>query len=108
MAMPRTQYARAGDLQIAYQTLGEGPIDLMLVPGFVSHLEVLWEEPHLVRFLEWLASFSRLILHDRRGQGLSDRPGSPPTLEDGMDDIRAVMDAAGSERAALLTVSEGG
>jgi class 3 adenylate cyclase len=106
--VPPTRYARAGDLQIAYQVVGDGPIDLVFVPGFVSHIELLWEEPHLARFIERLASFSRLILFDRRGQGLSDRPGAPPTLEQGMDDIRAVMDAAGSERAALLTVSEGG
>src|SRR5436190_11356664 len=108
MSIPQTQYAEAGGLGVAYQVLGDGPIDVVCVPGFVSHLEVLWEEPHVARFFERVASFSRLILFDRRGQGLSDRLGAPPTLEQGMDDIHAVMDAAGSERAILLAVSEGG
>ena len=108
MSTPPVRYAKSGDLNIAYQVLGEGPMDLVFVPGFVSHLELLWEYPALARCFERLASFSRLILFDRRGQGLSDRPGRPHTLEEGADDLRAVMDAAGSERAALFGYSEGG
>jgi class 3 adenylate cyclase/pimeloyl-ACP methyl ester carboxylesterase len=106
--VPKTRYAQSGELQIAYQIVGDGPIDLVLVPGFVSHMEVIWEDPGAARFLEHLAEFSRLILFDKRGQGLSDRPGAPSTLEQGMDDTIAVMDAAGSERAAIFGVSEGG
>jgi class 3 adenylate cyclase len=101
------QYARSGDVNIAYQVVGEGPFDLVLVSGFVSHLEIDWEEPRSAHFLERLASFSRLIRFDKRGTGLSDRPGGLPDLETRMDDVRAVMDAAGSERAALFGYSEG-
>src|SRR5215831_17091373 len=103
-------YARSGDVHIAYQVVGDGPFDLVLVPPFVSHLEVYWEEPLVERFLRRLASFSRLILFDKRGTGLSDRVPSAelPTLEQRMDDVRAVMDAAGSKQAAVLGVSEGG
>jgi class 3 adenylate cyclase len=107
-ATPETRYARSGDVNIAYQVVGEGPLDLVLVAGFVSHLEQDWEEPRHVHFLERLASFSRLIRFDKRGTGLSDRPGGLPDLETRMDDVRAVMDAARSERAALLGYSEGG
>jgi pimeloyl-ACP methyl ester carboxylesterase/DNA-binding winged helix-turn-helix (wHTH) protein len=103
-----TQYARSGDVHIAYQVVGAGGPDLVLVPGWVSHLESAWEEPILSRFLKRLASFSRLILLDRRGTGLSDRVTEVPSLEDRMDDVRAVMDAAGSEQAALFGISEGG
>jgi pimeloyl-ACP methyl ester carboxylesterase len=103
-----TRYAKSGDVKLAYQVLGDGPIDVVFVSGFVGHIELALEEPHFARFYARLASFCRLILFDRRGQGLSDRPGSPPTLEEGTDDIRAVMDAAGSDRAALIAVSEGG
>jgi pimeloyl-ACP methyl ester carboxylesterase len=85
-----------------------GPVDLVWVPGFVSHIEALAELPDAVRFIERLSSFTRLVMFDRRGQGLSDRPPSPPTLEEGTDDIRAVMDAAGVEKAAILSISEGG
>jgi class 3 adenylate cyclase len=106
--VPKTRYARSGDVQIAYQIVGDGPIDLVLVPGFVWHVELIWEDPAAARFLEHLAEFSRLIIFDKRGMGLSDRPGEPSTLEQGMDDTIAVMDAAGVERAALLGVSEGG
>jgi class 3 adenylate cyclase len=102
------RYARSGDVNIAYQVLGEGPIDLVLVSGFVSHLELDWDEPRSAHFLERLASFSRLIRFDKRGTGLSDRPGGLPDLETRMDDVRAVMDAAGVERAALFGYSEGG
>lgn len=102
------KYARNGDVALAYQVVGDGPIDVALVPGFVFHQEVIWDYPPLRRFLERLASFSRLILWDKREQGLSDRLGQPPTLEQGMDDLRAVLDAAGSERAALFGVPRAG
>ena len=105
---PRTRYARSGDLAIAYQVVGSSGPDLVMVPGFVSHLEWAWQEPSLTRFLERLASFSRLILFDKRGTGLSDPVAGPALLEERVDDLRAVMDAAESERAALLGVSEGG
>jgi pimeloyl-ACP methyl ester carboxylesterase/class 3 adenylate cyclase len=104
---PRTRYATSGDVSIAYQVVGEGPRDLILAPGFVSHVEVMWQNPDLARALERLASFSRLIVFDKREQGLSDRVGRPPTVEEMVDDIRAVLDAAASERAALVGVSEG-
>jgi pimeloyl-ACP methyl ester carboxylesterase len=104
---PETRYARSGDVHIAYQVVGNGPLDLVMVPGFVTHLDMLWEEPALTRFLGRLASFSRLILLDKRGTGLSDRV-QVATLEERMDDVRAVLEAVGSERAALLGVSEGG
>src|SRR5437868_111881 len=96
-AMPKTQYTRSGELHIAYQIVGEGPFDLVYVPGWISHVELAWEEPTLARFLHRLASFSRLITFDKRGTGLSDRvPNNQlPTLEERMDDLRAVMDAAG-------------
>jgi class 3 adenylate cyclase len=105
-----TRYARSGDVSIAYQVVGDGPFDLVYVPGFVSNIELMWEEPGLARFLERLASFSRLILFDKRGTGLSDPVPNDglPTLEERMDDVRAVMDAVGSKRAALLGHSEGG
>jgi pimeloyl-ACP methyl ester carboxylesterase/DNA-binding CsgD family transcriptional regulator len=105
---PRTRYAKSGDVNIAYQVLGEGPTDLVFISGFLSHLELAWEEPYLARFLRRLASFSRLILFDKRGVGLSDPATAAPRPDDRMDDIRAVMDAVGSERAALFGVSEGG
>jgi pimeloyl-ACP methyl ester carboxylesterase len=105
---PTTRYARSGDLAIAYQVLGSGNLDLVVAPGFVSNLEWGWQEPSLRRYLERLASFSRLILFDKRGTGLSDPVAGPATLEERVDDLRAVMDAAGSERAAVLGVSEGG
>ena len=103
-----TKYARSGDIHIAYQAVGQGPFDVVLVPGFVSHVEYQWEEPRWARNLERLASFSRLICFDKRGTGLSDRVASIPTLEERMDDVRAVMDAVGSDRAALFGISEGG
>lgn len=103
-----TQYAKSGEVSIAYQVVGDGPTDLIVVPGFVSHLEVAWEEPRLARFLGRLASFSRLIVFDKRGTGMSDPVASAPSMDQRMDDIRAVMDAAGSPRAALFGVSEGG
>jgi class 3 adenylate cyclase/pimeloyl-ACP methyl ester carboxylesterase len=99
---PATRYARTGEMHIAYQTVGEGPIDLVFLPGIVSNVELAWEEPHWARFYEELASFSRLILFDRRGVGLSDRINGMPPLEERMEDVRAVLDAVGSERAALF------
>lgn len=102
------QYARSGDVNIAYQVVGDGPIDLVLVLGWVSNLAYVWELPQLAAFLNRLASFSRLILFDKRGCGMSDRVGRLPTLEQRMDDVRAVLDAVGSKRAALLGISEGG
>ena len=104
-----TQYAKTADgVHIAYQIAGNGPFDLVAVPGYVSHIELAWDDPATSEFLRGLASFSRLILFDRRGLGLSDPIQGAPTLEDRMQDLRAVMDAAGSERAALLGLSEGG
>ena len=108
MLPPETRYAKSGDVHIAYQVLGRGPLDLVFVPGFVSHLEHYWEAPPVARFMQRLASFTRLILLDKRGTGLSDRMAGIPTLEQRMDDVRAVMDAVDSERAAVLGVSEGG
>lgn len=110
MTAPNTYYATSGDVHIAYQVISQGPIDIVLVPGWLSHVEHQWEEPSLARFLQRLASFSRLIVFDKRGTGLSDRVAESalPTLEQRMDDVRAVMDAVGSERAALFGISEGG
>jgi class 3 adenylate cyclase len=109
-SIPETRYARSGDVNIAYQVVGDGPIDLVYVPGWVSNLEVGWENPGLARFYRRLASFSRLILFDKRGTGLSDRvpPERLPTLEERMDDVRGVMDEIGSERAVVMGNSEGG
>jgi pimeloyl-ACP methyl ester carboxylesterase len=106
--VPEVRYTKSGDVNIAYQVIGEGPLDLVFVPGWVSNVEIVWEEPALVRFLTRLASFSRVILFDKRGTGLSDRFTEMPNLETRMDDVRAVMDAVNSERAALFGYSEGG
>ena len=108
MVMPKTMYAKSGDLHVAYQVFGHGQLDLVMIPGFVSHVEYVWEEPRAARFLERLASFARVIMFDKQGTGLSDRASAVPTLEQRMDDVRAVMDAAGSRRAALFGISEGG
>ena len=105
---PKTRYARSGDVSIAYQVVGDGPFDLVFVPGFVWHIEEIWDIPPWAEFFERLASFSRLIMFDKRGMGMSDRPSDPPTLEESMEDVRAVLDAVGSERAALFGISEGG
>src|SRR5512133_118002 len=104
----KTQYAKSGDVRIAYQVVGEGPFDLVFVPGFISNLDVAWEEPHRARVWTRLAAFARLIMFDKRGTGLSDRAVGVPTLEERMDDVRAVMDAVGSQQAALFGISEGG
>jgi pimeloyl-ACP methyl ester carboxylesterase len=106
--VPETRYAKSSDgVSIAYQVLGDSPIDLVLAPGFVSHLEHSWDDPALARFLRRRASFSRLIVFDKRGTGLSDRDPSDraPLLEERVDDIVAVMDAARSARAAIMGIS---
>ena len=105
---PETHYADSHGVSIAYQVYGDGPIDFVLVPGFVSHVELLTEDPATARFFRRLTAFSRVLVFDKRGQGLSDRPGRPPTLEESMDDLRAVIQAAGFERPAILGISEGG
>jgi pimeloyl-ACP methyl ester carboxylesterase len=107
---PETRYAKSGDLNIAYQVVGDGPIDLIYVPGWISNVELNWEEPAHAHVLERLASFSRLILFDKRGTGLSDPVSldAMPTLEERMDDVRAVLDAVDCEEAALFGFSEGG
>jgi pimeloyl-ACP methyl ester carboxylesterase len=99
---PQTRYARSGDVNIAYQVLGDGPFDLVYVPGYVTHLELAWKLPGFGVFLRELASYSRLIKFDKRGTGMSDPVSGAPTLETRMDDVRAVMDAVGSRRAALF------
>jgi class 3 adenylate cyclase len=110
MSTVKTRYAKSGEVHIAYQVVGEGPVDLVLVQGWVWNLELFWEDPGWSAFCERLASFSRLILFDKRGTGLSDRVSvrEMPTLEERMDDVRAVMDAVGSESAFILGISEGG
>ncbi|HVF08721.1 MAG TPA: adenylate/guanylate cyclase domain-containing protein [Actinomycetota bacterium] len=111
MRSPETRFAKAADgIHIAYQVLAEGPVDLVWVMGWTSNVEAMWEEPGLARFLMRLSSFARLILFDKRGVGLSDRVPEDqlPSMETRMDDVRAVMDAAGSERAVVVGVSEGG
>jgi class 3 adenylate cyclase len=101
-AIPETKYARSGDVHIAYQVLGDGPFDVITSAGWISHMECQWEQPLLAHFLRGPASFARALMFDKRGTGLSDRVAGVPTLEECMDDIRAVMDAEGSERAALI------
>ena len=108
MSTPQTRYAISDEASIAYQVVGNGPVDLVLVLGFATHLELQWEMPPMASFLERLSGFSRLIIFDKRGTGLSDPVAEVPTLEQRVDDVRAVMDAAGCERASLLGISEGG
>jgi pimeloyl-ACP methyl ester carboxylesterase len=103
-----TKYAKSGNVHVAYQVLGDGPRDLVISPGIYSHVELLWENPGYARWMERLTTFARVIAFDKRGQGLSDRGFAAPPLEERMDDVRAVMDAAGSERAAIMGISEGG
>lgn len=105
---PKTRYAKSDGCNIAYQVVGDGPIDLVYIPGWVSNIDMMWTEPRLAAFLTGLAKFSRLILFDKRGTGLSDRMNHLSTLEERMDDIRAVMDAVGSSSAVLFGHSEGG
>src|SRR5580704_2604019 len=109
MTVPETRYARSGEVRIAYQVVGQGPIDLVFIPGCMSNLDIHWEEAGFSHLLHRLATFSRLILLDKRGTGLSDRTdsGELPSLQTHVDDLRAVMDAAGSGRAALLGTSDG-
>src|ERR1043165_8210653 len=106
-ALPETRYALSGDVNIAYQVMGHGPVDLIMVPGFVSHVEFGHELAGYTAFLRRLSSYARVVTFDKRGQGLSDRIAGAPTLEERMDDVRAVMDAIGSTRAVLFGFSEG-
>jgi pimeloyl-ACP methyl ester carboxylesterase len=105
---PETRYARSGELHIAYQVVGDGPMDLVWIPGWISNIDHYWEEPSVARYFNRIASFCRLILFDRRGTGVSDPLPRAPTLEEQMDDVVAVMEAAGSEQAALYAQLEGG
>jgi len=106
--VPETQYAQSGDLSIAYQTVGDGPVDLLLVPGFVSNVELMWDIPSAGRMLERLSGMGRLVVFDKRGTGCSDRSLGTGSAEDRMDDLRAVADAAGIESAVVIGISEGG
>jgi pimeloyl-ACP methyl ester carboxylesterase len=108
MTTPPTRYAKSGDTSIAYQVVGDAPPDLVLILGFATHIELQWEAPAFARFFERISSFARLIVFDKRGTGLSDPVTEVPTLEQRIDDVRAVLDAAGSERAAFFGISEGG
>ena len=105
--LPNTRYALSGDVNIAYQTMGDGPIDLILVPGIVSHVEFGHEWPSYTAFLRRLATFARVVTFDKRGQGLSDRVAGAPSLEERVDDVRAIMDDIGSRRAVVIGFSEG-
>jgi pimeloyl-ACP methyl ester carboxylesterase len=105
---PETHYAESGELNIGYQVIGDGPLDLVFVPGLLSHIDLIWSFPASARFFRRLSAFSRLIVYDKRGQGVSDPPTDVPTLEDDMADLKAVLDATGSEEAALFGYSEGG
>jgi class 3 adenylate cyclase len=106
--VPETRYARNGDVHIAYQVLGEGEVTYVGLPGIVSNMEVVWEDPESRRYLTGLASFSRLVIYDKRGQGMSDRESGVPTLDDRLGDLTAVLDAVGADRVALGGISEGG
>jgi pimeloyl-ACP methyl ester carboxylesterase len=106
--LPKTQYARSGDVNIAYEVIGDGPIDLVIVHGWVATIEGVRDAPGFARFAQRLTSFSRVIQFDKRGTGMSDRVTQAATMEERMDDVRAVMDAVGSQRAAVLGISEGG
>ena len=105
--MPNTRYAQSGDVNIAFQVMGDGPVDIILVPGIVSHVEFLHEFPEYTAFLRRLATFARVVAFDKRGQGLSDAITGAPSLEQRVDDVRAIMDEIGSQRAVLLGLSEG-
>jgi pimeloyl-ACP methyl ester carboxylesterase len=106
--MPETRYAKSGDVHIAYQVVGDGPMDLVLIPGLFTHVEHQWDEPSFARFLNRLASFSRLIVFDARGAGLSDQAPELPPMEEQIDDLIAVLDAVGSSSAAILGISQAG
>lgn len=105
---PETHYARSGEVHVTYQVAGEGPVDLVMTPGFISHLDLEWESVAYRRFIRQLATFARLIRYDKRGTGLSDPVADVPTLEQRVDDLGAVLEAAGSSQAVLLGYSEGG
>src|SRR6266567_1596414 len=105
---PATHYARSGDAHLAYHVVGEGPVDLVMTPGFISHLDLQWESVAYRRFVRQLAGFARVIRYDKRGTGLSDPVAAVPTLEERVDDLGVVLDAAGSARAVVLGYSEGG
>src|ERR1700682_4210340 len=106
-ALPETRYAVSGDVNIAYQVMGSGPVDIIVVPGVVSHVEFTHELAGYTAFLRRLSTFARVVTFDKRGQGLSDRISGAPSLEQRMDDVRAIMDEVGSRRAILLGFSEG-
>ena len=108
MSAPTTRYANSEGVHIAYQVFGSGPVDIILVPGFVSHIDNYWSHPDFTRWLERLGSFGRVVMFDKRGTGMSDRVGELPSMDDRMDDVRAVMSAAGIDTAAVFGVSEGG
>ena len=105
---PEVRYAKSGDVHIAYQVFGSGPADVVIIPGFISNIEHYWDWPELAAWLSYLGNRARVILFDKRGTGLSDRLGRLPSLEQRMDDARAVMDAVGVEQAAVMGASEGG
>src|ERR1700732_2389651 len=105
--LPETRYALIGDVNIAYQVMGSGPLDIVMVPGFVSHVEFTHELAGYTAFLRRLSTFARVVTFDKRGQGLSDRISGAPSLEQRMDDVRAVMDDIGSQRAVIVGFSEG-
>src|SRR5271169_803650 len=106
--IPTTRYVKSDDVHVAYQVIGDGPLDLLWVPGFVSNMEAGWQSPPVASFIRRLSSFCRLILFDKRGTGMSDRGSQIFTLEQRMHDVQAILDEIGSERAALFGVSEGG
>ena len=103
-----TKYAKSGDVHIAYQLFGDGPVDLVVAPGFVSHIENYWDEPHLAHWLGRLGSMARVVIFDKRGTGLSDQVSHLPGMDERMDDVRAVMDAVGFDEAVVMGISEGG
>jgi len=108
MTQPLTQYAKCDDIHIAYQVFGDGPIDLVLIPGFVSHIENYWDEPSFAHWLNRLGTFSRVVMFDKRGTGMSDHVIDLPSMDERMDDVRAVLDAVGIESAVIFGISEGG
>src|SRR6202521_4569493 len=105
--LPETRYAQSGDVSIAYQVMGDQPIDIIVVPGLFTHIEFMHEMPGYTAFLRRLSGFARVVSFDKRGQGLSDRMSGAPSLEQRMDDMRAIMEAIGSEHAAIVGFSEG-
>jgi pimeloyl-ACP methyl ester carboxylesterase len=107
-ARPATRYARSGEAHVAYQVVGEGPVDLVMTPGFISHLDLEWESVSYRRFVRRLAVFARVIRYDKRGTGLSDPVAAVPTLEQRTDDLNAVLDAVGCDRVVVFGYSEGG